>query len=68
MKILRDDGTECNAHESGRIAVKLPLPPGTMCTLYKADERFIETYFSKYEVGASNIQMWRPIENMFRNF
>ncbi|XP_065202851.1 acyl-CoA synthetase short-chain family member 3, mitochondrial isoform X1 [Planococcus citri] len=49
VKILRDDGTECNTHELGRITVKLPLPPGTMCTLYRADERFVETYFKKFE-------------------
>ena len=27
---------------------KLPLPPGTLSTLYKGDDRFIETYFQKY--------------------
>merc|ERR1719147_428577 len=32
----------------GRIAAKLPMPPGCMSTLFKADERFLDTYFSKY--------------------
>ena len=51
MKILNDNGIECKTNELGRITVKLPLPPGTMSTLYKADQRFVETYFSKYEVN-----------------
>nr|XP_018908604.1 PREDICTED: acyl-CoA synthetase short-chain family member 3, mitochondrial [Bemisia tabaci] len=48
VKILRNDGSECEAHELGRIAIKLPLPPGVMSTLYRAPERFIQVYFSKY--------------------
>ncbi|EEB15004.1 luciferase, putative, partial [Pediculus humanus corporis] len=48
VRILRKDGTEADFLELGRIVVKLPLPPGTMSTLYKADDRFIETYFTKY--------------------
>lgn len=47
---MRNDGTECNAKELGRITVKLPLPPGTMSTLYKAPDRFVQTYFSRFEV------------------
>lgn len=50
VKILRNDGSECEAHELGRIAIKLPLPPGVMSTLYRAPERFIQVYFSKYPV------------------
>ncbi|KAK6641040.1 hypothetical protein RUM44_012739 [Polyplax serrata] len=48
VRILRSDGTEADSLELGRIVVKLPLPPGTMSTLYRADERFVETYFTKY--------------------
>ncbi|XP_017793400.1 PREDICTED: acyl-CoA synthetase short-chain family member 3, mitochondrial [Habropoda laboriosa] len=48
IDILRDDGSKAEAHELGRIAIKLPLPPGCMSTLYQADERFKEVYFSTY--------------------
>lgn len=29
---------------------RLPLPPGTMSTLWKADDRFKKTYFTKFPV------------------
>jgi len=32
----------------GDIAIKLPLPPGFMSTLFQNDDLFIKTYFSKY--------------------
>ncbi|XP_034936285.1 acyl-CoA synthetase short-chain family member 3, mitochondrial [Chelonus insularis] len=48
VQVLREDGQQASVHELGRIAVKLPLPPGTMSTLYKAPDRFKEIYFSKY--------------------
>merc|ERR1711962_328405 len=48
LRIIREDGTEAGAGEMGRIVAKLPMPPGTMTTLYKADQRFVDTYFSSY--------------------
>ncbi|XP_026470660.1 acyl-CoA synthetase short-chain family member 3, mitochondrial-like [Ctenocephalides felis] len=48
VHILRQDGTECLPHELGRIACRLPLPPGTASTLYKSPERFLSVYFDKY--------------------
>ncbi|XP_034175686.2 acyl-CoA synthetase short-chain family member 3, mitochondrial [Osmia lignaria lignaria] len=48
IDILRDDGSKAKAHELARIAIKLPLPPSCMSTLYKADERFKEIYFSRF--------------------
>ena len=32
----------------GALAVKLPLPPGALPTLWQADERFVESYLSAY--------------------
>lgn len=46
IRILREDLTEANVNELGRIVAKLPLPPGTMTSLFRADERFVKTYFS----------------------
>ncbi|EDO49293.1 predicted protein [Nematostella vectensis] len=48
VKILREDMTEADRGELGQICVKLPMPPGTMGTLWRADERFKKTYFEKY--------------------
>ncbi|XP_015609410.1 acyl-CoA synthetase short-chain family member 3, mitochondrial isoform X2 [Cephus cinctus] len=48
VEVLREDGSKASVHELGRIAVKLPLPPGTMSTLFLAPERFKSIYFSKY--------------------
>ena len=39
VHILRPDGTECDANEEGAICVRLPLPPGTLPTLWGADDR-----------------------------
>src|SRR5205814_4053013 len=34
--------------EIGALAIKLPLPPGALPTLWQADERFVESYLSAY--------------------
>ncbi|MDP8305443.1 MAG: propionyl-CoA synthetase [Candidatus Chlorobium antarcticum] len=34
--------------QMGDIVIKLPLPPGTMMTLWKADNRFVENYMTHY--------------------
>jgi propionyl-CoA synthetase len=42
---------ECNQMppgEIGALVVKLPLPPGTLPTLYKADERYKEAYLEEF--------------------
>ncbi|XP_020810884.1 acyl-CoA synthetase short-chain family member 3, mitochondrial [Drosophila serrata] len=48
IKILKPDGTETQCMELGRIALKLPLPPGNMATLYKNEELFRKLYFQKF--------------------
>ncbi|XP_066158659.1 acyl-CoA synthetase short-chain family member 3, mitochondrial [Euwallacea fornicatus] len=48
VQVLLRDGSLADVNELGRIVVKLPLPPGTLTTLYKADDRFYKTYFTKY--------------------
>ncbi|KAF3425189.1 hypothetical protein E2986_07287 [Frieseomelitta varia] len=48
IDILRENSSEAEAHELGRIAIKLPLPPGCLSTLYQNDDRFEEIYFSTY--------------------
>ncbi|XP_043654256.1 acyl-CoA synthetase short-chain family member 3, mitochondrial [Drosophila teissieri] len=48
VKILKADGSEAQTSELGRIALKLPLPPGNMATLYKNEELFRKLYFQKF--------------------
>ncbi len=55
IDILDKDGTILPTDTLGAIAVKLPLPPGTLPTLWKNDQRFIDSYLTAfpgyYETG-----------------
>ena len=51
VKILKEDGTEAKPKELGRIVIKLPLPPGTILTLWNNDQVFKDLYFKKYKVS-----------------
>src|SRR6056297_4000114 len=55
VHILDDDGHEVPDGELGAIAVKLPLPPGTLPTLWNAEPRFRKAYLEHfpgyYETG-----------------
>jgi propionyl-CoA synthetase len=48
LRILGDDGTPRSPGEIGALVIKLPLPPGSSPTLWQADDRFRETYLSKF--------------------
>ena len=48
VEILDDDGARMPANKEGAVAIRLPLPPGTLPTLWRNDARYIETYLSKY--------------------
>ncbi|BBZ30056.1 propionyl-CoA synthetase [Mycolicibacterium madagascariense] len=48
VHVLRPDGTDCAPGEEGSICVKLPLPPGTLPTLWGDDERFVASYLSAF--------------------
>ena len=55
VQILSDEGHPLPAGELGAIAVKLPLPPGTLPTLWNAEDRFLKSYLNTfpgyYETG-----------------
>ncbi len=55
IEVLGEDGKELGPNELGSIAVKMPLPPGALPTLWQADERFKSAYLSRfpgyYETG-----------------
>jgi propionyl-CoA synthetase len=41
-------GAECAPNEKGVVAIKGPLPPGCMQTVYGDDQRFVQTYWSNF--------------------
>ncbi len=55
VQILDEAGHPMPTGELGAIAVKLPLPPGTLPTLWNAEERFRKSYLTQfpgfYETG-----------------
>jgi propionyl-CoA synthetase len=55
VQILDEGGKPMPIGELGAIAVKLPLPPGTLSTLWNADDRFRKSYLATfpgyYETG-----------------
>jgi len=45
--VLRDDGSECDLNEGGKLCISKPWP-GMMRTMWGDHERFIDTYFTMY--------------------
>jgi acetyl-CoA synthetase len=45
--ILRDDSTECDVNEGGKLCITKPWP-GMMRTMWGDHDRFIDTYFTMY--------------------
>jgi len=55
VQVLDEGGHPMKAGELGAIAVKLPLPPGTLPTLWNAEDRYRKSYLTQfpgyYETG-----------------
>ena len=55
VQVLDEGGHPVSPGTLGAIAIKLPLPPGTLPTLWNAEDRFIKSYLSHfpgyYETG-----------------
>ena len=49
LRVLDESGVEVAAGVTGEIVAKLPLPPGSLPTLWNNDAGFIESYLSRYE-------------------
>ncbi len=60
VRILDEGGQEVPPGQLGAIAVKLPLPPGTLPTLWNADARFRKSYLEHfpgyYETGDAGMK------------
>lgn len=48
VEILDDDGHRLPPNKEGAVVIRLPLPPGTLPTLWRDDARYIDTYLTKY--------------------
>ena len=46
--VLRDDGSQCDVNEGGKLVIRKPWP-GIMRTMWGDHDRFIETYFTMYD-------------------
>ncbi|MEV6288054.1 propionyl-CoA synthetase [Kribbella sp. NPDC051770] len=49
VQILDASGRPLPAGEEGAIAIKLPLPPGALPTLWGDDQRYVDNYLSAYD-------------------
>ncbi|MHC4464771.1 MAG: acetate--CoA ligase, partial [Planctomycetota bacterium] len=46
--VLRDDGSQCDVNEGGKLCIRKPWP-GMMRTMWGDHERFVDTYFTMYD-------------------
>jgi len=46
--ILRDDGSQCDVNEGGKLCIRRPWP-GMMKSMWQDHERFIDTYFTMFD-------------------
>jgi len=48
MEVLDDQGQPMKAGEVGALVGRLPLPPGTLVTLWNADQRYKQAYLTEF--------------------
>ena len=48
VQILDGDGQQVPAGQQGSVAIKLPLPPGCLATIYRDSERLVSGYLSNH--------------------
>jgi propionyl-CoA synthetase len=48
VRVLGEDGREVPAGQIGNVAIKLPLPPGCLPTLWNNDAGFVRSYLEAY--------------------
>jgi propionyl-CoA synthetase len=49
LEVLDEHGRPVTAGTEGAICIKLPMPPGTLPTLWGDDDRFVSSYLSAHE-------------------
>jgi len=48
VRVVGNEGNELPAGEEGNIVIKLPLPPGTLATLWRNEDRFLSSYMTTF--------------------
>ena len=48
VEVLDERGSQAPPGQEGAICLRLPLPPGTLPTLWEDDERYVASYLSAY--------------------
>ncbi|MDC5697941.1 propionyl-CoA synthetase, partial [Intrasporangium calvum] len=48
VRVLDNEGAELPPGQEGAVCIKLPMPPGTLPTLWQDDERYVSSYLSAY--------------------
>jgi propionyl-CoA synthetase len=49
VQVLLPDGTVAGPGQEGSLAIRLPLPPGTLQTLWRDDARYVSSYLAAYD-------------------
>jgi propionyl-CoA synthetase len=49
IEILNEKGEQLSANEEGFVAIRLPLPPGTLLDIWQDEQRFRKGYLEKFE-------------------
>jgi propionyl-CoA synthetase len=49
VHVVDGDGNDLPAGQDGAIVIRLPLPPGTLPTLWGDDQRYIDSYLSVFD-------------------
>ncbi len=49
VQVLDEAGAQQRPGEIGNIVVKLPLPPGTLPTLWQNEQRYYDSYLARYD-------------------
>ncbi len=48
VRVVDSAGKELGPNQEGNIVIRLPLPPGTLATLWNNEERFVKSYMSNF--------------------
>jgi len=49
VQVLQPDGTPAAPGTEGAICLRLPLPPGTLPSVWGSDQRFVDSYLSAFD-------------------
>jgi propionyl-CoA synthetase len=48
VRVLDENGETLAAGVDGALAIRLPLPPGTMASLWQDEDRFVDSYLTRF--------------------